>query len=105
MTKGARRAARTREGGHPGTRCHRRRATRTPDGTDVDAPPGGGFAVNVFLRDGETVYRTWHTTGRGVEQLTFTFPLADVLPYGWREEGPAGRSLPGCGRFGACRNS
>ncbi|MFC6018212.1 DUF899 domain-containing protein [Plantactinospora solaniradicis] len=58
----------------------------SPFGADVDAPPGGGFAVNVFLRDGETVYRTWHTTGRGVEQLTFTFPLVDVLPYGRQEE-------------------
>jgi predicted dithiol-disulfide oxidoreductase (DUF899 family) len=58
----------------------------SPFGTDVDAPPGGGFALNVFLRDGDTVYRTWHTSGRGVEQLTFTFNLADVLPYGRQEE-------------------
>ena len=38
-------------------------------GTDVGAPPSGGFAVNVFLRDGDKVYRTWHTNGRGTEQL------------------------------------
>ncbi|GGJ95969.1 hypothetical protein GCM10010123_27320 [Pilimelia anulata] len=65
----------------------------SPFGADVDAPPGGGFGMNVFLRDGGTVYRTWHTSGRGVEQLTFTFPLVDVLPYGRREEwqdSPAG---------------
>ena len=55
-------------------------------GADVDAPPGGGFALNVFLRDGETVYRTWHTSGRGTEQLTHTFGLIDVLPYGRQEE-------------------
>ncbi len=55
-------------------------------GADVDAPAGGGFAMNVFLRDGETVYRTWHSSGRGVEQLTHTFALADVLPYGRQEE-------------------
>jgi len=48
--------------------------------------PGGGFAVNVFLRDGDAVYWTWQTGGRGVEQLTYTFALADVLPYGRREE-------------------
>jgi len=54
-------------------------------GADVDAPPGGGFAVNVFLRDGESVYRTWHTTGRGTEQLGHTFSLVDVLPYGRQE--------------------
>lgn len=54
-------------------------------GKAVGAPPGGGFAVNVLLRDGDTVYRTWHTDGRGVEQLSHTFPLVDVLPYGRRE--------------------
>ena len=58
----------------------------SPFGADVDAPPGGGFALNVFLRDGETVYRTWHTSGRGVEQLTHTFALVDALPYGRQEE-------------------
>jgi predicted dithiol-disulfide oxidoreductase (DUF899 family) len=58
----------------------------SPFGADVDAPAGGGFGINVFLRDGDTVYRTWHTSGRGVEQLTFTFPLADVLPYGRQED-------------------
>jgi predicted dithiol-disulfide oxidoreductase (DUF899 family) len=53
---------------------------------DVGAPPGGGFAVNVFLRDGDTVYRTWHTDGRGTEQLSHTFPLVDILPWGRQEE-------------------
>ena len=55
-------------------------------GADVDAPPGEGFAVNVLLRDGDTVYRTWHTNGRGTEQLSHSFPLIDVLPYGRQEE-------------------
>jgi predicted dithiol-disulfide oxidoreductase (DUF899 family) len=58
----------------------------SPFGADVDAPAGGGFAVNVFLRDGDTVYRTWHTEGRGTEQLSHTFPLVDVLPYGRQED-------------------
>jgi predicted dithiol-disulfide oxidoreductase (DUF899 family) len=53
---------------------------------DVDAPPDGGFAVNVFLRDGDTVYRTWHTNGRGVELLTHTFALIDALPWGRQEQ-------------------
>ncbi len=30
----------------------------SPFGEDMGAPPGGGFQVNVFLRDGDTVYRT-----------------------------------------------
>ncbi|WP_329140854.1 DUF899 domain-containing protein [Streptomyces sp. NBC_01476] len=55
-------------------------------GSDVGAPPNGGFAVNVFLRNGDTVYRTWHTDGRGTEQLSHLFPLVDVLPYGRQEE-------------------
>ncbi|QYC38346.1 hypothetical protein Nocox_03585 [Nonomuraea coxensis DSM 45129] len=58
----------------------------SPFGADVGAPPGGGFAVNVFLRDGDDVYRTWHTDGRGSEQLTHTFALIDLLPYGRQEE-------------------
>ena len=32
------------------------------------------------------MYRTWHSTGRGTEQLGFTFGLLDVLPYGRQEE-------------------
>ncbi|MEP6625389.1 MAG: DUF899 family protein [Acidimicrobiia bacterium] len=56
-------------------------------GSDVGAPAGGGFGVNVFLRgDDGTVYRTWHTNGRGTEALSHTFPLIDVLPYGRQEE-------------------
>ena len=55
-------------------------------GADVDTPPGGGFGLNVFLRDGDTVYRTWHTTGRGIEQLSYSFALMDLLPWGRQEE-------------------
>jgi predicted dithiol-disulfide oxidoreductase (DUF899 family) len=55
-------------------------------GADVGAAPGAGFAVNVFLRDGETVYRTWYTDGRGTEQLSHSFALVDLLPWGRQEE-------------------
>lgn len=55
-------------------------------GADVDAAPGEGFGVNVFLRDGETVYRTWHTNGRGTEQLSHSFALIDLLPWGRQED-------------------
>ena len=58
----------------------------SPFGDDVGAPLDGGFAVNVFLRDGDTVYRTWHTNGRGTEQLSYLFGLVDLLPYGRQEE-------------------
>lgn len=66
---------------------------RSSFGADMDAPLGGGFAVNVFLRDGDTVFRTWHTSGRGTEQLTHSFALVDLLPYGRQEQwqdSPAG---------------
>ena len=55
-------------------------------GADVDAPPNGGFGVNVFLRDGDMVYRTWHTNGRGTERLSSLQGLVDLLPYGRQEE-------------------
>jgi predicted dithiol-disulfide oxidoreductase (DUF899 family) len=61
-------------------------SSESPFGADVDAAPGQGFGVNVFLREGETVYRTWHTAGRGVEQLGHVFGLIDVLPWGRQEE-------------------
>ena len=55
-------------------------------GADVGAPPGGGFQVNVFLRVGDIVYRAYNTQGRGTEQLSHTFPLIDLLPYGRQED-------------------
>lgn len=61
-------------------------SSESPFGADVGAAPGTGFAVNVFLRDGDTVYRTWHTDGRGTEQLSHTFALIDLLPFGRQEE-------------------
>jgi predicted dithiol-disulfide oxidoreductase (DUF899 family) len=70
----------------PGEKWQCPGCTDSPFGSDVGAPPGGGFAVNVFLRDGDTVYRTWHTNGRGTEQLSHAFPLIDLLPYGRQEE-------------------
>ena len=65
----------------------------SPFGADMGAPPNAGFAVNVFLRDGDTVYRTWHTDGRGTEQLGHIHGLIDVLPWGRQEQwqdSPAG---------------
>jgi predicted dithiol-disulfide oxidoreductase (DUF899 family) len=58
----------------------------SPFGADVGAPPAGGFQLNVFLRVGDAVYRTYNTQGRGVEQVSHTFPLIDLLPYGRQEE-------------------
>ncbi len=55
-------------------------------GADMGAPLGGGFQVNVLLRDGDTVYRTYNTQGRGTEQLSHVFGLLDLLPFGRQEQ-------------------
>ena len=58
----------------------------SPFGSDVGAPPDGGFQVNVFLRVGDTVHRTYNTQGRGSEQLSHMFSLVDLLPFGRQED-------------------
>jgi predicted dithiol-disulfide oxidoreductase (DUF899 family) len=71
----------------------------------MGAPLGGGFGVNVFLRVDDTVYRTYNTQGRGVEQLSHTFPLIDLLPYGrqeeWQDSPPGWPQSPTYSRWGA----
>lgn len=52
------------------------------------------FGLNVFLRDGDEVYRTYFVNGRGVEQLGHTMTLLDLTPLGRQEnweDAPAGR--------------
>lgn len=58
-------------------------------GTDLDAPPGGGFQVNVSLQADDTVDRTSYTRGRGTEQPGHRVALLDLLPYGRQEDGQA----------------
>ncbi|MEO8551132.1 MAG: DUF899 family protein [Kofleriaceae bacterium] len=47
---------------------------------------GEGFQLDVFLRDGERVYRTYSTTQRGVDRLLFSNNVLDLVPYGRQEE-------------------
>ncbi|MEU8200512.1 DUF899 domain-containing protein [Streptosporangium sp. NPDC049046] len=59
-----------------------------------DMGAGDGFALNVFLRDGDTVYRTYLTTGRGVERLGSGWTFLDLTPFGRQEtweDSPEGR--------------
>jgi predicted dithiol-disulfide oxidoreductase (DUF899 family) len=51
----------------------------------ADMGAGGGFLLSMFLRDGDTVYRTYSTTQRGVDRLLFTNNVADLAPYGRQE--------------------
>jgi predicted dithiol-disulfide oxidoreductase (DUF899 family) len=55
-------------------------------GTTFAADCGGAFSLNVFLRDGDDVYRTYSTTGRGVDRLRFDSNILDLTPYGRQEE-------------------
>lgn len=59
----------------------------------ADLRIGMGFGISVFLRDGDNVYRTYFTTGRGGDQLNGTLPWLDLTPFGRQEswEQPAGR--------------
>ncbi|MEQ4300319.1 DUF899 domain-containing protein [Plantactinospora sp. B6F1] len=50
---------------------------------DMDA--GDGFGLNVFLRDGAEVYRSYFTTNRGVERLGSGWTFLDLTPYGRQE--------------------
>lgn len=52
-------------------------------GPDFDVTTG--FGVNVFLREGDQIWRTYFTTGRGVEMLGTVWSLLDLTPYGRQE--------------------
>jgi predicted dithiol-disulfide oxidoreductase (DUF899 family) len=43
------------------------------------------FGLSVLLRDGDEVFRTYFTTGRGVDRLRLDFNLLDLTPYGRQE--------------------
>ena len=54
---------------------------------------GETFGLSVFLRDGDEVYRTYFTDGRGVEALGSVWTLLDLTPLGRQEtweDSPAG---------------
>ncbi len=46
---------------------------------------GETFGLSVFIRDGDTVYRTYFTTQRGVEALGSIWTLLDLTPLGRQE--------------------
>jgi predicted dithiol-disulfide oxidoreductase (DUF899 family) len=70
------------------------------EGTDfnrdvgVTTDKGESFALSVFLRDGDSVYRTYYTNGRGVEALGSVWTFLDLTPLGRQEtweDTPPGR--------------
>ena len=44
-----------------------------------------GFGLSVFLRDGDSVYCTYFTSGRGVEALGSVWTFLDLTPLGRQE--------------------
>jgi predicted dithiol-disulfide oxidoreductase (DUF899 family) len=51
-----------------------------------DCGAGRGFGLSVFLRDGDKVYRSYFTNGRGVDRLRFDMNVFDLTPLGRQEE-------------------
>jgi len=51
---------------------------------DFDVPEYWG--VNVFVRDGDQIYRSYFTSGRAAEDLSGVWGLLDITPFG-RQEG------------------
>jgi predicted dithiol-disulfide oxidoreductase (DUF899 family) len=52
---------------------------------NADMGAGDGFALNVFLRVDDRVFRTYSTNGRGVERLGSHWTFLDLAPYGRQE--------------------
>ncbi|HEY8599223.1 MAG TPA: DUF899 domain-containing protein [Thermomicrobiales bacterium] len=64
------------------------------NGFNTDCGITDGFGLSVFLRDGDRVYRTYFTSGRGVEPLGNHWSFLDLTPLGRQEtweDTPAGR--------------
>jgi predicted dithiol-disulfide oxidoreductase (DUF899 family) len=64
----------------------------TDFGVTTDA--GETFGLSVFVREGDRVFRTYFTAGRGVEALGSTWTFLDLTPLGRQEtweDSPPGR--------------
>ena len=65
----------------------------TADDFSADFDVDQWFGINVFLRDGDTIYRSYYTTSRGAEELSSIWALLDITPFGRQEtwqDAPAG---------------
>ncbi len=57
----------------------------TLDEFNADFGVTTGFGLNVFVRNGADVFRTYFTSGRGVETLGTVWTLLDLTPFGRQE--------------------
>lgn len=58
----------------------------TLDDFSADFDVSEWFGVNVFLRDGDQIYRSYFTTARAAEELSSVWALLDITPFGRQEE-------------------
>lgn len=52
----------------------------------VTTDSGETFGLSAFLRDGDSIFRTYFTSGRGVEALGSVWTFLDLTPLGRQEE-------------------
>jgi predicted dithiol-disulfide oxidoreductase (DUF899 family) len=57
----------------------------TRDGFSADFDVDQWFGINVFLRDGDEIYRSYYTTARAAEELSSVSALLDITPFGRQE--------------------
>jgi predicted dithiol-disulfide oxidoreductase (DUF899 family) len=57
----------------------------TLDDFNADFGVDGGFGLNVFLRRSDSLFRTYFTSGRGVEMLGSVWTFLDLTPLGRQE--------------------
>jgi predicted dithiol-disulfide oxidoreductase (DUF899 family) len=58
----------------------------TLDDFSADFDVSEYWGVNVFLRDGDQIYRTFFASGRAAEDLASVWGLLDITPFGRQEE-------------------
>lgn len=58
----------------------------TRDEFSADFGVSEWFGINVFLRDGDEIYRSYYTTARAAEELSSIWALLDITPFGRQEE-------------------
>ena len=56
------------------------------DDFGLSTDQGETFGLSVFFRDGDDVYRTYFTAGRGVETLGPVWTFLDLTPLGRQED-------------------
>ncbi len=52
----------------------------------TDTGAGDHFMLSVFVRDGDAIYRTYATSGRGVDRLLFSQNMLDLGVWGREED-------------------